>query len=156
MATLSTITTAEKSDCVGFAVEMAKTAIGSERGYVSPTARVGTLSDFEWEKLVMGAVSGWIAERSRQVGARFLDEEYMLATGEVPAAYDLGLAALLLPGLGDLIEGMSLADKPIGEWSRNEICLFVWTAAEMLQSARARIDERPVDSADPSDVLMAG
>ena len=27
MATLSTITTAEKSDCVGFAVEMAKTAI---------------------------------------------------------------------------------------------------------------------------------
>lgn len=156
MATLDTITTTEHDDCVAFAVEMAKTAIGSGQGYVAPHARVGTLSDYEWDKLVMGAVSGWVAERSRQVGTRFLDEEYLLSTGEVPPPFELGLAALLLPGLGDLIEAMGLTDKPIGDWSRHQVCVFVWTAAEMLTAARARSDERPADSADPSEILMAG
>lgn len=156
MPTLDTITPAHRSDCIGFAIELAKTAIGTERGYVSPNARIGTLSDFEWEKVAMGAVSGWVAERSRQVGSRFLDEQYLLATGEVPEPYELGIASLILPGLGDLIERLGLADKAIGEWSRDDICLFVWTAADMLNTARARNDERPAPADDGPDVLMAG
>lgn len=154
--TLSSITSRQRADCVGFAVQLAQTAVGDGSGLVSPNARVGTLSVWEWDKLVMGAVSGWVAERSRQVGERFLDEQYLLATGQIPEPYELGLTALLLPALGDLVEKMGLSDRPIGAWSRDEICTFVWSCADMLNEARARNDERPEDAGDPSEVLAAG
>lgn len=156
MPTLDTITSVERLSCVSFAIEMAQSVIGAGPGFVSPSARIGTLSNFEWDKIAMAAVSGWVAERSRQVGARFLDEQYLLATGEVPPPYELGLAALVLPGLGDLVERLGLSEKPVGQWSRNEVCLFVWTAADMLNGVRARNDERPEPSEDGLDLLMAG
>lgn len=156
MATLDTITVRQRAECVGFAVQMAQAALGEGAGYVSPNARIGTLSSWEWEKVAMGAVSGWVAERSRQVGERFLDEQYLLATGELPEPYELGLTALVLPGLGELVEGMGLTDRAIGAWSRDEICTFVWTCAQMLNEARARNDERPEPAADQPELLMAG
>ena len=157
MATLSTISQKERADAFSFAIDMARTAIGEQRGFVSPNARVGTLSNFEWEKIACGAVSGWVAERSRQVGAdRILDEEFLLATGEVPEPYELGIAALVLPSLGDLVEKMGLSDQPIGAWSRDEITLFVWTAADLMNEARARNHERPEPAADGPNFLLGG
>ncbi len=157
MANLEQIRPDEKASCIAFSIELAKSAIGQERGFVSPSARLGTLSDWEWEKVVMGAMSGWIAERSRQVTSdRLFDEGVFLATGEVPEPYELGLAANVLPGLGDLIERLGLTDKPIGAWSRDEVCLFVWTCADMLNNARARNDERPQSGDDVPDYAMAG
>lgn len=157
MAQLDHITAQERASTLSYAIEMAQTAVGIGQGLVSPNARVGSLSAYEWEKIAMGAMSGWVAERSRQVsGDRLYEEECLLATGEVPEPYELGLAANLLPALGDLVEKMGLSGKPVGDWRRDEICLFVWTAAQMFAAARARNDERPEPAADTPDYLMAG
>lgn len=160
MASVASVTTQERAESALAAVEMARGIIGEGRGFVPPNARVGTLSDWEWQQIAVAAVSGWVAERSRQLGAdRVIDERFFLATGEMPEPYDLGVCALALPALGDLVEKLGLGNKAIGEWRREHVLLFVWTAAELVAEARARNDERPEPSSDAGTVpaeLYAG
>jgi hypothetical protein len=136
---LETISTKERADAALFAVEMAKSCIRTDTGFVHPNTMVGRLSDWAWQQIAMGAVSGWVAERSRQVGAEnVLDEHLLLAVGHKPEPRDLGLARLTLPHLGDLVVGMGVTDKAITDWSEEEVATFVWTAAELLAEIRSR------------------
>jgi hypothetical protein len=142
MGRVNRITMEERAAAYHAAVDLAQTAIGEGDGLVSPNARIGSLSAWEWMKLCEGAVSGWIIARSRQLTAeRCGDESFFLATGVEPPAAELGVCAFCLPALGELIAKMGLTDKPIGEWSKREVLLFVWHAAEFVTEARTRRNE---------------
>lgn len=156
MGRVNLITMEEMAAAYHAAVALAKTAIGDEDGFVKPTARIGSLSDWEWMKLCEGAVSGWIVARSRQLTSdRFGDESFFLATGEVPEATELGIVGACLPALGEFVEKMGMTEKPIGSWSKQEITLFAWTCAELVNEARVRVQERPGPVEAP-EWLMAG
>lgn len=153
MGSVAKITGEEREAAYYAAIEMAKTCLGTEPGEVNPNARLGTLSDSEWQKLAYSMVSGWICARSRQLTIeRFGDETFFLATGEVPEPQELGICATTLPALGDLVEKMGLSSVPVTDWAKGKVLLFIWTAAELIEDARTRRDERP----DAVSVLMAG
>lgn len=137
---LSRITAQERADCALFAVELAKGCVAASRGYIHPNSRIGTLSDREWAQLAMSAVSGWIAERSRQAGKTYLQEENILTVGQTPEPAEIGVARLALAPMGDLVEGLELTDKAITEWSEYQVCVFIWTAAEVLNRIRSRME----------------
>jgi len=144
MGRVERISNSERAAAISAANRHMDLVIGEGTGFVSPNARVGSLSDYERFKLVEAIVGGWIVERSRQLTQdRLTDESFFLATGEVPEPMELGVCAVALPALGDLVEKLGLTDKPIGAWSKNDILLFVWTAAELVNEARTAKDERP-------------
>jgi len=159
---MAVITNDERAEAYAEAVAYGKLLLGQGDGYLNPNSKFGTLSDFEWNKLTTAVVSGWIVARSKQLTAeRFWEEESFLAMGEVPEPVQLGVVAAILPGLGDFVAKMNMTDRPIGEWTKEEILLFVWTAAELVNDARTARDERPgplvADEVHPSDdLLMAG
>ncbi len=142
------------------AVSLARDLVRPEAHYLSPNAKLGSLSEAEWRKLALAIVSGWIQMRSRQLTEeRFFDEQYFLATGEVPEPFELGACATVLPALGDFVEKLGVTDKPIGDWSKDQILHFVWTAFELVEEARTSRDERPGPLSRPEMVggtLMAG
>ena len=141
---LELITGQEREAAIAAAVAHAQFTIGPGRGFVSPNATISSLSDFEWRKIAEGVVSGWIVERSRQLTAeRVTNEAMFLAMGTVPEPMELGTCAVALPALGDLVEKLGLAGTPIGAWSKDDVVLFVWTAAEVVSEVRTARDERP-------------
>jgi hypothetical protein len=153
---LNRITMDERAAAIEAAVSHAQLAIGERRGVVSPQARIGSLSAFEWQKLVEAIVSGWIIERSRQLAAdRLPDEIAILAMGSAPEPRELGTCASILPVLGDFVEKAGLGDTPIGNWSREDILHFVWTAADLVERASTLRDERP-DLVGANELLRAG
>lgn len=144
MGRLEKITRDEAAAARESAADLARECIGEGAGMIPPGARIGSLSAWEWNKLVTGIVSGWIVERSRQLGAdRVWREDHFLATGECPEPAEEGLCLTALPALGDLVEKLGLTDAPIGAWSRDQVVLFVWTAVRLVEDARVSRDERP-------------
>jgi hypothetical protein len=138
------------------AINAARSIVREERNFLSPHARLGTLSQLEWRRLAEHLVSGWIIERSKQLHAdRILDEESFLAEGSTPEPFELGRLASILPALGHMVENNGLTERPIGAWSRDEILRFVWEASDMV--ARIEVDqkERPTEPS-VSDIMYAG
>jgi hypothetical protein len=159
MGSVERITNDERAEAIASAIDFAQSQLGDGSGFVSRNVRLGSLSRYEWNKLAEGFVSGWIIARSKQLTRdRFADEAFFLATGEVPEPSELGVCAAALPELGDLVEKLGLADQPVGAWSREQILIFVWTAAELVLEARTAKDERPgpMPRELEDDVLMAG
>lgn len=133
----------DRLECFAAAVDMAKGVVRDERNYVHPETRVGSLSLFDWDKLASAMVSGWIIARSTQVAGELIENpDVFLATGEIPEPRDLGLCASVLPALGELVEKMGLTDKTIGSWSKHDVCMFVWNAAELVNDVRGQYEKR--------------
>jgi hypothetical protein len=150
------ISSEERAACVNAAIRFGRETIGNGDGYINPKFPVGSLSDFQWKKFAENIISGWIIERSKQlVGERLFKDTHFLATGEIPEPQELGVCATALPALGDFIEKLGLADKAIGEWSKDQILLFIWHAAELIEDARTNRDERPAPI-EIGRTLMAG
>lgn len=157
MGGVAKISFEEREMAYSAAIAMAKECIGPDDDLMllNANAKLGTLSDQEWRKLAHAMVSGWICARSRQLTVeRFGDETFFLATGEVPEAVELGTCESTLPALGDLVEKLGLGSKPINDWMKGQVLLFIWTAAELVEQARVARDERP----GPVEIseLMAG
>jgi hypothetical protein len=137
----TTVSPADRLECYAAAVDMVKESIKDERNYVNPETKVGNLSLFEWDKLASAMVSGWIIARSTQVvGELVEDPDIFLATGEIPEPRELGVVASVLPALGEFVEKMGLTDKTIGAWSKDDICMFVWNAVELVNRVREEYD----------------
>src|SRR4051794_6360875 len=140
---LELITGHEREAAIAAVVAHAQFTIGPGRGFVSPNATISSLSDFEWRKIAEGVVSGWIVERSRQLTAvSETNEAMILAIGTVHLPMELGTFAVALAALGDLGEKRGLAGPPIGAWSKDDMLLFVWTAAEVVSEVCTAQDER--------------
>lgn len=137
------VSTADRLECFAAAVDMAQSAIACERNFVNPETKIGRLSLPEWDKLASAMVSGWIIARSTQVvGELIEDPNVFLATGEFPEPRELGLCAAILPALGEFVEKMDLTDRPIGLWSKHDVCMFVWNAVQLLNGVTLEYDKR--------------
>lgn len=157
---VSRITSDERMAAFGAAIDLARTAIGEEPGLVSPNARLGSLSVSEWKKVTSSAVSGWICERSRQIAAdRIGDEITFLSFGSPVEPQDIGTALAILPALGDFVEHRDLSSRPLGEWSKDDIALFVVNTVEAFNRVRTKVEELPDTTELPvgaSATVMAG
>jgi hypothetical protein len=150
-------TAEERARAYASALYLVKALVQEGQGYIHPNARVGSLGDYEWRKIVSAIVSGWIIDRMAVlVDARCEGNPNICITGEVPEPSELGLVKAILPHLGDLIAGLGLNDKPIGEWGWEQVALFVWTAAGLLEEVRTRVDERPDEVPFDPGTLVAG
>jgi hypothetical protein len=139
----TTVSPADRLECFAAAVDMAKCVVKDEVHCIKPTTLIRNLSLFEWDKLASAMVSGWIIARSAQVvGELIEDPNVFLATGETPEPRELGLCATVLPALGEFVEKMGLTDKTIGAWSKDDICMFVWNAVELVNGVRKEYDRR--------------
>jgi hypothetical protein len=138
------------------AINAGRAIVREERNFLSPSIRLGTLSEWEWRQLAEHIVSGWIIERSKQIHAeRITDEEAFLKKGATPEPFELGRIAAILPALAKLVEHWGLSEQPIGEWERDQILRFLWQAIEFIEQAKVAEKERPTD---PSirNILYAG
>lgn len=161
MGELKNITAIERAAAMCAAVNMARDMVRDGSGYLSPRSMLGSMSQYEWDKLAEAIVSGWIIERSRQLtGSRFTQEAAFLAMGEDPEPAGLGHCAAILPALGELCEARGLTGKPIGDWSKMDVLIFVWNIADMMTRATVARDERPefvpADQVLGQNLLMAG
>lgn len=163
------INEAQRIAAVGRAKEYLGGVLGDDvskfgAGYIPPHTKLGSLSDWQLDKLVEAVLAGWICERAHQLTMERLttDESEFLATGIIPDPAELGTAAAILPALGDLCARLDLTDKPIGEWDREKVLFFVHSIGELLTEAKTKRDERPgpADLQDDYDTgaltLMAG
>jgi hypothetical protein len=156
MGSVSHISDIERAAALTAAICFARDVVRDEAYYLKPASRLGSLSEFEWEKLAEAIISGWIIERSKQLtGERFGHEHAFLAMGQDPEPAGLGHCAVTLPALGQFVEDRGLTDKPIGDWSKMDVLLFVWNAADMVLRATEMRDERP-SQLPAKSVLMAG
>lgn len=110
---------------------------------VNPNSSLKSLSNVELGWIVNMAISEWICERSRQISSvRGVDRLIHTFEGN-PEPWEKGAVLAALPTLGGVVTDMGITDKPIGEWSRDEICQFVWTCFRVIEAARVQRDEAP-------------
>ncbi len=126
-----------------FAAETyARASVAEGDGFVSPKAQVGSLSAFEWQKLVHAAVSGWIIERVAQASREQIHHDNMIFVADGDVAYrEVGKMAAVLPALGSFVESKGLSDKPIGEWARDDVLTFAWLALKNGDLTARHFDE---------------
>src|SRR5215213_2780931 len=131
----------ERAEAMASAIDLGKAMIGRDPGFIHPNARVGSLSEFEWQKLAEAIVAGWIQARSGQLIEERFREEAFLTVGSIPEPYELATCSFVLSALGGLVGHMGLTDVPIGRWDKQDVLLFVWSATELVNSARVARDE---------------
>jgi hypothetical protein len=124
-------------------------AISAARNVVSSNgingrAMVSSLSDIEWGWIVCAAIFGWIETKARQAVAEGCScEEAIRSMPRSPAPWESGAVASILPALGEL---QNIAwDKPVTEWSREQIISFIWQLYKMTDAAVAARDEGVTD-----------
>lgn len=113
---------------------------------INPNSTLRTLSTFELGWIVNMAISQWICERSRQVTTvRGAERLIHTLDSQTPEPWERGAVTAILPSLGDFLAENNLTGKPIGEWDKEGICLFLWIAYRLIDGARIARDELPGD-----------
>jgi len=103
-------------------------------GNVPLSTPIGRLGDTEWGWIVAAVIFAWISVRAEQATAEGLDIELAIrTTGLDPEPCDAGAVATILPELSDTprIDW----SKPIGEWPRETMVLFLTTALALARKA---------------------
>ncbi len=119
------------------AIDAAK-AVCSGEG-INARASLGSLSDLEWGWIAAAAVFAWIKTKSQQAVAEGCgyDEPIRTMRGRDPEPWEAGAVETILPALADL----SLPwEKPLGEWSKDAITGFSWSAHKLIEDALAKRD----------------
>ena len=108
---------------------------------INGRAMIGSLNDLEWGWIACAAVFAWIRTKSEQAVAEGIgyDEAIRSMPGHFPQPWEAGAAASILPALGD-IPGVPW-DKPIGDWSKDQITTFVWNIHALVDKALMARDE---------------
>lgn len=118
-------------------------------GDLAPTTQIKTLSDQEWGWIVSATLCGWICERSKVISERGIGQvEQLLVTLNKtdPEPWEMGAASAVLPALGEVVSDLGIAEKAIGEWSKDEVIVFVWRTFFLMDAARCARDQSPNDS----------
>jgi hypothetical protein len=150
------ISDVQRAAAMTAAIRYGKELVAQGDGFIPPQMQFGRLTERQWEKLAEAITSGWIIERSKQLTAeRIGSEMHFLATGRDPEPSSLGNVAAILPALGGIVEERGLTDKTIGEWTKEDVLLFVYHAHDLICRAETLRDERPTEP-EVGRTLMAG
>lgn len=111
---------------------------------INGRAMVSSLSDIEWGWLVAAAIFGWIETKAKQAVAEGCgyDTAIRSMAHRDPAPWEAGAVATILPALGNLTAPW---EKPIGDWSKDQIVAFAWQIHRLTDQALAARDEGAVD-----------
>lgn len=99
---------------------------------------IPTMPKSQRRKIASAAVRSWCINRC----VEWSNGRQVTLTGESPDAYTIGFAQAILPALGD---AQFPWDQAIGDWSKDQISLFLATAFELMEEQRATTLERPTD-----------
>lgn len=128
---------------------------------INPNATLKSLGPHELRWIVCMAISQWIVERSRQT-SELRGVEGLIKTfhGAEPEPWEKGSIVSVLPQLGQWVAENGLNDAPVGAWSRDQICEFLWIAYRAVDGARVARDELPgdipFDEPEEARMLRAG
>jgi hypothetical protein len=108
---------------------------------INGRAMISSLNELEWGWLCSAAVFAWIKTKSQQAVAEGVgyDQAIRAMPGRDPQPWDYGAVESILPALGD-ISGIPW-DKPIGEWSKDQMVSFAWQTYRLVDQALAARDE---------------
>ena len=115
------------------AITAARRIVAGDEAAITPSARVGDLSDIEWGWLICAAIFAWIAAHAEQATKEGRDTELALRAMGNLKPWDAGAIATILPQLAD-ISDMPWA-KPVGDWSRDQMTRFLTTALDLARKA---------------------
>jgi hypothetical protein len=108
---------------------------------INGRAMISSLNELEWGWIAMAAVFAWIKTKSEHATAEGIG--YDQAIRAVPEQdlqpWDAGAVTAILPALAD-IRGVDW-DKPIGEWSKEQIIRFAWNVHGLVSRALLARDE---------------
>ena len=122
------------------AIDGVREAMGSING----RAAIGSLSKLELGWIAMGAVFNWIKCKSEQAVAEGVGyDETIRAMRLLPPPWEVGAVTSILPALAD-VEGVPW-DKPVNEWSKQQIICLTWNAYQLVNAA---LQARDAGSAD--------
>jgi hypothetical protein len=121
------------------AIDAAREVIG-EHG-VNGRAMISSLSELEWGWIACAAVFAWIRTKSEQAVAEGVgfDQAIRAMPNRMPQPWDAGTVTAILPALGEL-NGIDW-DKPIGEWSKQQMVSFLWQSHVLVEQALLARDE---------------
>jgi hypothetical protein len=126
------------------ATDSAIEGVREAMGGINSRAAIGSLSKPELGWIAMGAVFNWIKCKSEQAAAEgfgFDGREQAIRSmpgREIPP-WDLGALTSILPALGD-VEGLPW-DKPLNEWSKQQMVRFTWNAHRLICAAMSARDD---------------
>ena len=108
---------------------------------INGRAMISSLNNLEWGWIAMAAVFAWIKTKSQQATAEGIgyDEAIRTMPGSYPQPWEFGAVESILPALGD-IKGIPW-DKPINDWSKNQMVSFAWQIHRLVDQAMAARDE---------------
>jgi hypothetical protein len=123
-----------------------KSAIDAAREVISDhgingRAMVSSLSELEWGWIACAAIFAWIRSKAEQAVAEGIGYEQAIRfmPDYFPQPWDAGAVASILPTLSEL-KGIDW-DKPVTEWSREQMIRFTWNAHYLIDGAIARREE---------------
>jgi hypothetical protein len=125
------------------AIDAARDVIG-EHG-VNGRSMISSLNELEWGWIACAAVFAWIRTKSEQAVAEGIgyDDAIRAMPDRAPQPWDAGTVTAILPALGN-IDGVPW-EKPIGDWSKDQMVTFVWQAHCLVEQALAARDEGQAD-----------
>jgi hypothetical protein len=120
------------------AIDAARSVISDND--INGRAMIGSLNDLEWGWIACAAVFSWIKTKSQQAVAEGVGyDEAIRAMNSDVQPWDYGAVESILPALGD-ITGVPW-DKPIGEWSKDQMVRFAWNVHVLADRAMMARDE---------------
>ena len=96
---------------------------------------VDRLGETEWGWLFSAGLFAWLSVRSEQATAEGKNVEALI---QQHPAWDFGCISTVLPQVAD-IQGVDWS-KPLGDWSKDLIVLFLGRACDLITAARAARD----------------
>lgn len=99
------------------------------------------LKPMEARAFAFGTVLAWTQGRAYGASVDRKGRAYVTADAEgfEPDGYMLGYAQSILPALGG-VSGLPW-DKPLNDWSKDEILRFVAASAELVEDAKHNVEE---------------
>jgi hypothetical protein len=114
-------------------------------GEINGRAMISSLSDIEWGWIVAGILFAWIQTKAEQATTQGIgyDMAILKHAGRDPEPWEAGAVSIALPVLGAL-EGLDW-NKPLGEWTKEQIAAFAWDSYRTINAALAARDAGGTD-----------
>jgi hypothetical protein len=108
---------------------------------INGRAMISSLNELEWGWICSAAIFAWIRTKSEQAVAEGIgyDQAIRAMPGSYPQPWEAGVVTSILPALGD-VDGVPW-DRPIGEWSKDQMVSFLWQSHCLVEQALSCRDE---------------
>lgn len=121
------------------AIDAARAVVSGEG--INSRAMISSLSDVEWGWVAAATIFAWIKTKAQQAVEEGCGYDTAIRTmaHRSPAPWEAGAVETILPALGS-VSGVDF-DKPLSQWSKDQIVSFSWQIYRLTDAALAARDE---------------